>query len=201
MATISSRTYGNQIEEEEKPKQVKALQSLKSIYLTQRGTCNDLFLFTSLKKNVHQQLHTISRKYETSRDYDHSQSSSRTSKLLLTTLGKESDTSDSKNSIESKIRKTPFIKNMVLQKIITTLPTSNKAESREDDSKSNPSLLSTSMKNPIALSNSAMKAYIKEPQLSQRVTPLKGKLTITKVGPNGEKLTSLKRLKIVLNAN
>jgi hypothetical protein len=46
-----------------------------------------------------------------------------------------------------------------------------------------------------------MKAFAKEPQLSQRGTPLKGKMTITKLGPNGEKLTSLKRLKIVLNAN
>jgi hypothetical protein len=191
---------GNVTEEDaQKPKQIRALQSLKSIYLTQRGTCNDLYLFASLKKNINQQMYTISKKY--SSRAERALTRSQISKQTVTTSGKESDTSDSKNSMESKIRKTPYIKNMILQKILTTLPSTNKAESREEDSnRSNPSQCSSSSKNPIALSNSAMKALMKEPPASDRPVE-KGKMRVTAIGPNGEVLRSLGKLKIVLHGH
>lgn len=196
LATMACKTYGNSPEREEKPKKLKVLKSLKSIYMNQRSTCNDLYLFTSLKKNINQQLHSISRKYKTSRDRDLDRPQTR-SQLIKVTTSKDSDISDSKNSIESKIKKTPYIKKMILQKLMVNMPL-GRTESRDEETKTNPSQTS-STKNPLALTNSIMK--LNSNDISSRVTPIKSKMLVTPLGPNGEKLKSMGKLRIVLKAN
>jgi hypothetical protein len=168
VALIKCTTSGVPDPVEEKPSTLKTLKSMKSIYLTQRGPSNgDLFLYGSLKKMVNRHIKVMSGRAS---PVTKQEKASGMKELNILGSKNSNDSTDSKYSYRNpRIRNTPHLKspnirNAILQKILSTMPNTKKA-----DSKDSSNLQGSSINiNALTTSISAMKSFSTEKNKSMR---------------------------------